>query len=51
MWCRVHTVVESRGILDFHSRPGKVMEFRKNCLGREKVTDFRFLPNSFLDGS
>ena len=41
-------VTETHGILSFHSGPGKVMEFWKNCLGHGKVTEFIFLPNSFL---
>ena len=47
---RVFTVMESHGVLNFHSRPGKVTEFRKNCLGHGKVMEFRFFPNSFLGG-
>ena len=40
-------VMQSHGILNFHARPGKVVEFRKNCLSHGKVMKFRLWPNSF----
>ena len=41
---RVPTViVESHGIWNLDSNPGKVMEFRKMCSGRGKVMEFQIL--------
>ena len=34
-------VMESHGIWNLHSRPGKVMEFRKMCSGHGKVMEFQ----------
>ena len=36
--------MESHGIGNLHSRPGKVMEIRQICFGRGKVVEFQIFP-------
>lgn len=41
----VHTIIENHGIVNFDSRPGKVMEIRKIRLGHGKVVEFQIFAN------